>query len=590
MPTPGTSAVLGSEDCLYLNVTAPTPKPAGQKRPVLVWMHGGAFLGGSGSDYSAEQLAVRGDTVVVTVNYRLGIFGYFGHPGLGSAPPFGLADQQAALRWVRANAERFGGDPRSVTLFGESAGALSICAHLTSPTAVGLFQRAVLQSGSCLMSFPRGALGPGTPAYEPFASQRDVQTAGAEAARQLGCPADGGAEVLACLRGQSTDRLATAQLMQSFNRPAFGNTLLPVAPAQALASGRFHRVPVILGTNHDEMRMFVGLTLAAFPIRTESDYRARLVDAFGLAAPAVEAQYPAAHHPTPALAWATVLTDRSLACTTLAAGRAIAADAPGLPSTATNSAIRMLLSSPVYRRTRASLRCGARLRDAVPVLLPPHRATADRRPARPVGPDGRLLDELRAHRQPERLRRTALASPPPFVTSRAVGAVVGSRSRRNPPRRCVFRTPLLVLGPPASVSLCAYRGRTAPAQKSIGPVSHRAARVSSADSTPGPRRAQFAAACALSVPSVVPPPISCDMHGCGPAAVPPANHEFRIHAGGELAGTRPWVNGTSEPNTCILKAALPDQVRPRGVPPSRPPCDSLHPCRTLWSAAPADPA
>nr|WTB28384.1 carboxylesterase family protein [Streptomyces sp. NBC_00830]WTB35698.1 carboxylesterase family protein [Streptomyces sp. NBC_00830] len=250
---------------------------------------------------------------------------------MGSAPPFGLADQQAALRWVRANAARFGGDPGSVTLFGESAGALSICAHLTSPTAVGLFQRAVLQSGSCLMSFPRGALGPGTPAYEPFASQRDVQTAGAQAARQLGCTAGGGDEVLACLRGQSTDRLATAQLMQSFNRPAFGNTLLPVAPDQALASGRFHRVPVIQGTNQDEMRMFVGLSLAAFPIRTEDDYRARLVEAFGLAAPAVEAQYPAAHHPTPALAWAAVLTDRSLTCTTLAAGRAIAAHAPGLP-------------------------------------------------------------------------------------------------------------------------------------------------------------------------------------------------------------------------------------------------------------------
>ncbi|MEU6890341.1 carboxylesterase family protein [Streptomyces sp. NPDC046557] len=335
MPTPGAGALVGSEDCLYLNVTTPTPtptpKPAGRKRPVLVWLHGGAFLGGSGSDYSAEHLAVRGDTVVVTVNYRLGIFGYFGHPGLGSAPPFGLADQQAALRWVRANAGRFGGDPGSVTLFGESAGALGVCAHLTSPTAVGLFQKAVLQSGSCLMSFPRGALGPGTPAYEPFASEHDVQTAGSAAARQLGCTADGADEVLACLRGQSTDRLATAQLMQSFNRPAFGNALLPLAPDQALASGRFQRVPVLQGTNHDEMRMFVGLSLAAFPIHTETDYRARLVDAFGPAAPAVEAQYPAAGHPTPALAWAALLTDRSLACTTLAAGRAIAAQAPGLP-------------------------------------------------------------------------------------------------------------------------------------------------------------------------------------------------------------------------------------------------------------------
>lgn len=339
MPAPGAATALGSEDCLYLNVTmptptptaTPTPEPAGRKRPVLVWLHGGAFLGGAGIDYSAERLAVRGDTVVVTVNYRLGVLGYFGHPGLGSAPPFGLADQQAALRWVRANAERFGGDPGRVTLFGESAGALGICAHLTSPTAAGLFQRAVLQSGSCLMSFPRGALGPGTPVYEPFASQREVQTAGAEAARQLGCTAGGPDEVLACLRGQSTDRLATAQLMQSFNRPAYGNALLPTAPDQALASGRFHRVPVVQGSNRDEMRMFVGLSLAAFPIRTDDDYRARLVEAFGPAAPAVEARYPAAGHPTPALAWAAVLTDRSLACTTLAADRAIAARAPGLP-------------------------------------------------------------------------------------------------------------------------------------------------------------------------------------------------------------------------------------------------------------------
>ncbi|MFJ6718674.1 MULTISPECIES: carboxylesterase/lipase family protein [unclassified Streptomyces] len=331
MVAPGAGAAVGSEDCLYLNVTTPSTKPTGGSRPVMVWMHGGAFLGGSGSDYSAERLAVRGDTVVVTVNYRLGIFGYFGHPELGSAPPFGLADQQAALRWVRANAERFGGDPGNVTLFGESAGALGICAHLTSPTAAGLFQRAVLQSGSCLTSFPRGALGPGSPAYEPFAAQRDVQAAGVEAARQLGCAEGGGDEVLACLRGQSTDRLATAQLMQSFNRPAFGNPLLPAAPDQALAAGNFLRVPVIQGTNHDEMRMFVGLSLAAFPIRTENDYRTRLEDAFGLAAPAVEARYPAAHHPTPALAWAAVLTDRSFTCTTLAAGRAMAAHAPGLP-------------------------------------------------------------------------------------------------------------------------------------------------------------------------------------------------------------------------------------------------------------------
>ncbi|MFE6977967.1 carboxylesterase/lipase family protein [Streptomyces sp. NPDC057682] len=332
MPMPGTDGVSGSEDCLYLNVTVPSvPPPAGERRPVLVWLHGGAFLGGSGGDYGAERLAVRGDTVVVTVNYRLGVFGYFGHPALGSAPPFGLADQQAALRWVRANATRFGGDPNAVTLFGESAGALSVCAHLTSPSAAGLFQRAALQSGSCHMSFPPGALGPGTPAYEPFATERDVQAGGALAARQLGCTANDDARVLACLREQSTEHLATAQLMASFNRPAFGNPLLPTAPATALSSGSFHRMPLLQGTNHDEMRMFVGQSLAAYPIRTEEDYRARLDATFGPAGAAVASYYPAARYPTPALAWSAALTDRSLACTTLRAAGEITAKSPRTP-------------------------------------------------------------------------------------------------------------------------------------------------------------------------------------------------------------------------------------------------------------------
>lgn len=332
MPMPGMEGVSGSEDCLYLNVTVPSARPpAGERRPVLVWLHGGAFLGGSGGDYGAERLAVRGDTLVVTVNYRLGVFGYFGHRALGSAPPFGLADQQAALRWVRANAERFGGDPGAVTLFGESAGALSICAHLTSPRAAGLFQRAVLQSGSCLMSFPPGALGPGTAAYEPFATEHDVQDSGARAARELGCAANADARVRACLREQSTERLATTQIMQSFNRPAFGNSLLPTAPGESLASGRFHRVPLLQGTNHDEMRMFVGQSLTAYPLRTEEDYQARLSDAFGPAGAAVASRYPAARYPTPALAWSAALTDRSLTCTTLQAAREIATKAPRTP-------------------------------------------------------------------------------------------------------------------------------------------------------------------------------------------------------------------------------------------------------------------
>ncbi|MCB1056313.1 MAG: carboxylesterase family protein, partial [Acidobacteria bacterium] len=143
-----------AEDCLYLNVWTPGPGP--QKRPVMVFFHGGAFILGSGSTflYDGRQLARRGDVVVVTFNYRLGAFGFLDPVGLGADPDcgaatnLGLRDQLAALAWVRDNAESFGGDPANVTVFGESAGAMSLGALLAAPAARGLFRRAVLQSGA----------------------------------------------------------------------------------------------------------------------------------------------------------------------------------------------------------------------------------------------------------------------------------------------------------------------------------------------------------------------------------------------------------------------------------------------------------
>jgi len=155
------------EDCLYLNVITPRSARPGQLRPVMVWVHGGAFLWGAGSDYDARRLAVGGDVVVVTVNYRLGLLGFLGHPSLEGSGNFGLQDQQAALRWVRRNAAAFGGDPGNITVFGESAGALSVCAQLASPASGGLFHRAVMQSGPCMMDWPDNALIPGVPAGSP---------------------------------------------------------------------------------------------------------------------------------------------------------------------------------------------------------------------------------------------------------------------------------------------------------------------------------------------------------------------------------------------------------------------------------------
>jgi len=140
------------EDCLNLSVWSPAHATPAARRPVMVWIHGGGFLNGSSDLYHARRLATRGDIVVVTVNYRLGALGFLAHPALASGPDpgnYGLADQQQALRWVRDNIDRFGGDPAQVTIAGESAGAMSVCDHLVAPESWGLFRAAIVQSGPC---------------------------------------------------------------------------------------------------------------------------------------------------------------------------------------------------------------------------------------------------------------------------------------------------------------------------------------------------------------------------------------------------------------------------------------------------------
>ena len=136
-----------SEDCLYLNVWTPGLDDAA--RPVMVWIHGGAFTIGSGSEdyYNGSNLASRGDVVIVTINYRLGALGFLNLPSLGETN-FGMRDQVAALKWVQANIANFGGDPGNVTIFGESAGGMSVASLMASPEAAGLFQKAIPQSGA----------------------------------------------------------------------------------------------------------------------------------------------------------------------------------------------------------------------------------------------------------------------------------------------------------------------------------------------------------------------------------------------------------------------------------------------------------
>jgi para-nitrobenzyl esterase len=229
-----------SEDCLFANVFAPDAA-AGAKLPVMVWIHGGAFVIGAGHDavYDGRALAQRG-VVVVTFNYRLGPLGFFAHPALGSTADgvanFGLLDQIAALRWVRQHIGAFGGDPTQVTIFGESAGGQSVLALMAAPSARGLFQRAIAQSAY------------GIPSH-PLAKARETST---KIASALGVPA--GRASVARLRAIPAARFAelpdgTPSLAPSL---VAGDAVLPSTIVATFRAGQQARVPLVIGHNSDE--------------------------------------------------------------------------------------------------------------------------------------------------------------------------------------------------------------------------------------------------------------------------------------------------------------------------------------------------
>ncbi|TCP57519.1 para-nitrobenzyl esterase [Tamaricihabitans halophyticus] len=313
--------VAGSEDCLYLDVTTPRKQAPNAKLPVMVWWHGGGFTRDSKNDYNAERLADQANAVVVTVNYRLGIFGYFGLPGLAGSGNFGFADQIAALEWANRNAESFGGDSNNVTVFGQSAGSMSACALLTSPKAPGLVDKAALSSGSCKLDWPTGALFPGDRAHAPYLPVQEGQAKGRDVARELGC-APG--KELSCMREKSTGELIPR--MQDFaDSLAYGTSLLPLNPSTALDIGKFARVPVLSGSTRDEARSFVAGAMLVKPDAVTSEtYPKLLREAFGADAAAVEARYPLSDYPSAGLAWSTVVTDQSWACQTAEGNRELA--------------------------------------------------------------------------------------------------------------------------------------------------------------------------------------------------------------------------------------------------------------------------
>ncbi|PXX61623.1 carboxylesterase type B [Nocardia tenerifensis] len=308
-----------SEDCLYLNVT--TPRAARDlPRPVLVWLHGGGFFEGQGAEYDARRLVGGGDVVVVTVNYRLGLFGLFHHPELGTqGGDFAIQDQQAALRWVRSNIARFGGDPRNVTVAGESAGAMSTCTHLVAPGSAGLFDKAIIASGSCTMSWPKNSLIPGMPEVAPWLPAAEAQTTGVTVGTEHGC-ADGRA-ALDCLRAVPTEALMDA--FTDFTRVSYGTATVPTEPSAALRTGEFARVPIMQGNTRDEHSSWAAAAQMEQPIDRDR-YGALLVAMFDDRAARVEAQYPVDDYASPAAALSAVLTDRTWLCPTLRANAELA--------------------------------------------------------------------------------------------------------------------------------------------------------------------------------------------------------------------------------------------------------------------------
>ncbi|MGW1956978.1 carboxylesterase/lipase family protein [Streptomyces sp. NPDC001920] len=322
---PGESNRTGStaEDCLYLNVWTPA-RTGGRPLPVLVWLHGGGNAFGAGSDYDGSALAARG-LVVVTVNYRLGALGFLAHPALSqesgdrASGDYGLMDQQAALRWVRHNIGAFGGDPDRVTLGGQSAGAVDTCAHIASPTAANLFQRAVQQSGSC------ASQGGPTPLTLSAAEQR-----GRDFAASVGCAEP--ATAAGCLRALPTTELlrGAGTGTGSLWLPNTGPRILPRPPHQAWAEGRVNAVPTLNGTTHDEYRYFTALyvdLLGGGPL-TAASYATSVGLQYGGRAPAVLATYPASAYPSPNLAYSAVNTDQRFACPARADSRLYSTRAP----------------------------------------------------------------------------------------------------------------------------------------------------------------------------------------------------------------------------------------------------------------------
>jgi para-nitrobenzyl esterase len=274
------------EDCLSLNVSVPQQKAGEPKklRPVFVWLHGGAFVGGSSNLYRLDKLTREGDVVVVSINYRIGVLGFMPHTAFEASTNggYGLLDQREALRWVQRNIEKFGGDVNNVTIAGESAGAGSVCMHLAAPEKVqGLFHKAIVMSASCL---------------QPMRMVEEAaKSVGEKVASDVGCPM--ATDTLDCLRRVPVSMLLKAQSKATQNdplafAPVVGNQVVPRQAAESGRTGQYAKVPMLMGGTRRELLIYVAYAEQAGNRVTPDNYQAYLNGVYGRTTDEKDRQVP----------------------------------------------------------------------------------------------------------------------------------------------------------------------------------------------------------------------------------------------------------------------------------------------------------
>ena len=308
-----------TEDCLVLNVFVPDSDSAGRARPgagwpVIVWLHGGGLFSGAGADYDGSRLAREGRVVVVTLNYRLGALGFLAEPAVmdesHGVANFGLLDQQLALRWVKRNIAAFSGLRSAVTLAGQSSGATAVVAHLAARGSAGLFQRAVIQSGT---------------RFVPVARER-AHSAAESFVASMGCQDN----ILSCLRKVPVGSILEHQ-QELVGVTAAGSFVLDavtgfVAPLEAVSSGRFNRMPVMSGLTADEQGYFLPEGSTGRPLSAaDYDNWARVTG--GAKAGEITARYPASRYGSPSLAEIAAAQDEKR-CVVLKLDRSLARFVP----------------------------------------------------------------------------------------------------------------------------------------------------------------------------------------------------------------------------------------------------------------------